>query len=290
VIPARNAARTLPDVIRGLAADGWDEAWEIVVADNGSTDDTRAVLDDLRASIPRLRVVDASARPGAAHARNVGARAARGRSIAFFDADDLPHDGWVAAMGRALATSDFVACRLDSDRLNDGWVLAVRGRPQSEGLLPTDYPPYLPAASGGTIGIRRSVFLDVGGFDETLPLAGEDIEFCWRVQLAGYPLRFVSDAVVSMRFRTTWAALFRQARRYGYGQPAVYERYRLVFAPDGGPPPSPPRPPRLRPRRIAERMAEFGTSHGRARWVWRAGWYAGQLQGTVRRHLDGLRG
>lgn len=290
VIPARDAAATLPQVVERLDADTWDQPWEIVVADNGSTDGTPDVLARLRASIPRLRVVDASARPGAAYARNVGARAARGRSVAFFDADDVPHDGWVTAMGNALATSEFVACRIESDSLNDDRTLAARGRLQWDGLLRTEHPPYLPAASGGTIGIRRSIFLQVGGFDETLSVAGEDLEFCWRVQLAGYPLRFVPDAVVSMRFRTSLRDLFRQARRYGYGQPAVYERYRLVAAPADAPP-RPPRPPsRLRPDRIAERLLELRDAAGRARWVWRCGWYTGVLEGSVRRHLDGLRG
>ncbi|MEW6583915.1 MAG: glycosyltransferase, partial [Actinomycetota bacterium] len=221
VIPCRNAAATLPRTVEMLAAQEWDREWEIVVADNGSTDDTAAVLARLCETMPRLRVVDASDRPGAAHARNVGAHEARGRAIAFFDADDVPHDGWVAAMGDALDTDAFVACRLETESLNGDWAQAVRGRPQWDGLLPTEHPPYLPAASGGTIGIRRDVFLDVGGFDETLPLAGEDIEFCWRVQLAGHPLRFVPEAVVSMVFRADLRSLFSPARRYGYGQPAV---------------------------------------------------------------------
>ena len=290
VVPCWNRAAVLPDAIEALAAQRWNREWEIVVADNGSTDDTHAVLAALTAKVERLRIVDASDRRGAAHARNVGARAARGRSIAFFDSDDVPHDGWVAGMGEALEHDTFVACRLETDSLNDDWAAAVRGRPQSEGLLPTRQFPYLPAASGGTIGIRRAVFLEVGGFDESLPLAGEDLEFSWRVQLAGHPLKFVPDAVVSMRYRNELRDLFGQARRYGFGQPAVYERYRLVCAPETL---SVPDAGDVAGGKLGPLLRLAGgllSRAGRARIVWQAGWHVGVVQGRIRRRLDGLRG
>jgi cellulose synthase/poly-beta-1,6-N-acetylglucosamine synthase-like glycosyltransferase len=74
VIPARNAAWCLTEQLRALAAQDFDGTWEVVVSDNGSTDGTVALVRDLAASFPvPLRVVDASRRPGPAHARNEGA-------------------------------------------------------------------------------------------------------------------------------------------------------------------------------------------------------------------------
>jgi len=135
------------------------------------------------------------------------------------------------------------------------------------------------------------VFLEAGGFDESLPLAGEDLEFAWRVQLMGHPLRFVPEAVVSMRYRNDLRDLFGQARRYGFGQPAVYERYQLVDAPDAGPSPGAGTPRRSgKVARAIPLVAGLRTSAGRAQWVWTAGWYTGVVQGRVRRHIDGLRG
>lgn len=283
VIPCLDAADSVARAIRLLAAQHWDRPWEIVVADNGSSDGTRQVVEELQREIPGLRLVDASARRGAAFARNSGARAAEGRSIAFFDADDIPHEGWVAAMGNALAEHTFVACRLDSDTLNEDWAIAVRGRPQDSGLLPTSFHPFLPVASGGTIGIRRSLFLELGGFDESLHIAGEDLELCWRVQLAGHPLVFVPEATVSMRYRHSFRAVFEQARRYAYGQPMVYERYRDAVVPPGLHASSPTAASEHGATTWRDLLRDVTTRGGRARWVWRLGWYTGIAQGAIRR-------
>jgi GT2 family glycosyltransferase len=65
---------------------------------------------------------------------------------------------------------------------------------------------------GSTLGLRRSTFESIGGFDEALAIAGgEDIDFCWRAQMQGATLAFVPEEVLLCRFPSTYAALFRQA-------------------------------------------------------------------------------
>ena len=93
VIPARNAARTLDAQLQALAAQRFPAEWEVLVSDNGSTDATRAVAVEWAGRIPLLRVIDASARPGASAARNLGAAAAHGELLLFCDADDVVADG-----------------------------------------------------------------------------------------------------------------------------------------------------------------------------------------------------
>ncbi len=138
-------------------------ALEVVLADNGSTDETVAIVSAYKGRVPNLRIIDASARRGQPYALNRGATAASGESIVFCDADDLVGEGFVAAMGNALTRYDFVACRLDLERLNPPWIVASRGRPQSVGLQQYRYPPYLPHAGGGTIGVKRLLYASVGG-------------------------------------------------------------------------------------------------------------------------------
>src|SRR5262245_10940945 len=115
-------AATIGAQLEALANQSWSEPWEIIVSDNGSRDDSVRVVERYAARIPHLRLVDSSDRRGAAHARNVGARAAAAPALAFCDADDEVGAGWVAAMGTALATHDFVACRIDVGKLNQDWV------------------------------------------------------------------------------------------------------------------------------------------------------------------------
>src|SRR6185436_4446014 len=153
VLPCRDAAATLEPLLMALAAQSWEGEWEVLVADNGSTDGSRQVVERFRERVPGLRVLDASDRPGQGHARNVGAAAARGDALLFLDCDDEPAPGWLAAMGSALARHGFVACRYDQSKLNPPWLAASRPTPQAAGLNPYVYPPFLPHAGGSSLGV-----------------------------------------------------------------------------------------------------------------------------------------
>lgn len=226
VIPCRNAANTIANQLEALAAQTWSEPWEIVVSDNGSSDDSLSVINGFQDRILSLRVVDSSDRIGRGHARNVGARAAVGEALAFCDADDEVAPGWVAAMGEALSKHDFVACRWDIEKLNEPRLQKIRGgNPQRNGLQVIWYPPYLLHAGGGGMGIKRSLHAAVGGFDESLPRL-QDTDYCFKVQLAGVKLHFVSDAVLYVRFRDTLGSFFNQSRHWGQYNVFLYKRYR----------------------------------------------------------------
>lgn len=87
VMPAYNAAVTLPRSLAALRAQKM-EAWECCLVDDGSTDETWALAEAIAAAEPRLRPLRLARNSGAAAARNVAIAAARGRYIAFLDADD----------------------------------------------------------------------------------------------------------------------------------------------------------------------------------------------------------
>jgi glycosyltransferase involved in cell wall biosynthesis len=95
IMPAYNAGRHLAESVRSVQAQTC-AAWELIVVDDGSTDDTREVAQSLAAADARVRCVR---RPngGQAAARNTGLGEARGRLIAFLDADDLWLPGKLAA-------------------------------------------------------------------------------------------------------------------------------------------------------------------------------------------------
>ncbi|MCU1428503.1 MAG: glycosyl transferase family 2 [Actinomycetia bacterium] len=224
VIPCRNAAATLPDQLEALAKQEYDGAWEVVVADNGSTDDSRAVAAGFRDRLPRFTLVDAAACRGQAYARNVGARVATGRALCFVDADDVVAPGYLGAMAAALAEHDFVSASFDSASLNPGWVGQTR-RAYQEHEIP-DSLGFLPFVGGGGLGIRRELFTSIGGFDDTWWGAGEDIDFCWRAQRHGAQLHFVPEASVAIRWRASLRDLYRQGRNYGRGEPYLFMKYR----------------------------------------------------------------
>lgn len=224
VIAAFDAAATLPAQLAALAGQRATCAWEVVLADNGSYDDTVDVALAFAARLPALRIVDASARRGAAAARNTGAQAARGRSLAFCDADDVVADGWVQSMFEALARHDFVAGRLDGMRLNTPDVLASRVLPQSDGLQESTLLPGLRHAGAGNMGVRAGLFRRVGGFDEALRCL-EDTDLCWRIQLSGVPLAYADEALVHVRLRAGLRDTVRQGFAYGAAERGLARRY-----------------------------------------------------------------
>lgn len=226
IIPCYNAATTLGEQLAALANQTWEQPWEVIVADNGSHDDSRRVAADFLMRMPHLRIVDAGARRGGAFARNEGARHARGTALAFVDADDVVAPGWVAAIGQALDRHPFVASRFDIERLNQhSWLSRTRRNPQADGLQRVSYPPYLPHAGGSGLAIERKLHEQVGGFDETLPRL-MDTDYCFRVQLqCQVTLTFVPEALVYVRYRDTLRGMLRQTRERAIANVALARRY-----------------------------------------------------------------
>jgi hypothetical protein len=113
-------------------------------------------------------------------------------------------------MGTALATHPIVACRIDFQRLNRGWVMMSRGTHQTYRLEELPFLPGLEHSGGGTIGIRRDLVDRIGGFDPDFRYH-QDTEFCVRAQIAGHPLHFVPEVAMHVRARDALGPVFRQS-------------------------------------------------------------------------------
>jgi glycosyltransferase involved in cell wall biosynthesis len=282
VVPSFNAETTLARQLEALAKQEYDGDWEVVVADNGSSDDTLRVADSFRDRIPRLAVVDASARRGQAYARNAGARIAIGDALLFVDADDEVAPSYLAAMADALQRHEFVSARFDSDTLNAGWVRGTRQAFQTDGVL--NAFEFLPYAGGGGLGIRRDVFERTGGFDEEYWRSGQDVDFCWRVQLAtGVTLHFVPDAVVRIAWRATLPGLYRQGRHYGRGEVYLHKKYR-----GEGMPAADVREALGEWKALAMRLPRLRSKAQFGNWLRRTGRKFGRLQGSLRHRVTYL--
>jgi glycosyltransferase involved in cell wall biosynthesis len=231
VIPVRNCAADLARQLECLEAQDYAGEWELVVADNGSTDGSAEVARSWLERTGRGRRVPAAERRGPSHARNAGVAAARGDFIAFCDADDLAAPGWLRALTEAGSRSDLVAGRLEVEGVNDPLPRSWHQGPHPD--RPFTAHSFLPFASGANCGVWADVFDTLGGFDERV-LAGEDIDLSWRAQLAGLKLGFEPDAVVRRRYRFTLADLARQHYGYGKGNAQLFRRFRPAGMPRPG--------------------------------------------------------
>ena len=218
IIPVRNGMPWLEEQLRALDAQECAEPWEVVIADNGSTDGSLAFARDWALGHPEVLVVDASGMQGTSAARNAGVAVSHGEYLAFCDADDVVLVGWLSGLVDTLHHADLAAGRFDFWSLNTIPPAApVRAATRQLG--------FLPAGLGANLAVRRGPFEEVGGFDEHF-FPGEDIDLCWRLQLHGFTFAESPTAVVSKRARSDFRSVFRQA--YGYGQcgPLLHKRYR----------------------------------------------------------------
>jgi glycosyltransferase involved in cell wall biosynthesis len=224
VVPCRNAVKTIAAQLDALSHQQWRDAWEVIVADNGSTDGTQQVVESYYGRLPGLRLIDASDRRGAAHARNSAAKIATGDALVYCDADDEVGIGWLTAIGGALQAHDFVVSRMDVDKLNPPWLALTLNNVQGKEIRRAYYPPYLGHAGSSGMGVKKSLHDRVGGFDEALR-EREDTDYCFRIQLLGHELHFVAEATIHIRYNENPEVLFHQARRWGSYQALMYKRY-----------------------------------------------------------------
>ena len=215
IIPVRNGAATVGEVLDALAAQEWPtDRMQVIVADNGSTDGTGEVARARGATV----VVEDQVFSAAA-ARNRGIDAAEGDILLFVDCDCVMEPGWVSALVAALEGENAdlaggaVRSRLGRRPLlghyEDLSYARQEARIREHGVSGT-----------GNLAVRRTVFDAVGPFRADLR-QGEDDEFCQRVVAAGFVIAFAPGAVVYRAPVESVAALLRRQYRSGRTEVAL---------------------------------------------------------------------
>ncbi|GAB2904391.1 glycosyltransferase family 2 protein [Neomicrococcus lactis] len=221
VIPAYNAASTIGRQLDSLACQTFDGSWEVIVANNGSKDETVRVIESFKSRFPvPLSLVDASKTQGAAHARNSGVLVARGKFVAFCDADDRVEPDWLDTLVWALSSDvDVVGGFLEEyeDRVSDLDVTAIYE--ESENFR-------APVHLGGNSAIRRHRFLELGGYDESFRTYGcEDYEFMIRARKARLRIAYVPSARIEFTPTTDFKNVLRKIYNSGKAEVRVWARH-----------------------------------------------------------------
>jgi len=231
IITTHNRAQLLDEALESVARQRWTGDWDVVVVDNASTDETKAVLNRWCERVPvPLTVVHATDGQGPSYARNVGVATSEADAVAFLDDDDIVGNGWVAAMGNSLESVPLVGSRYDYDRLNNPDAPGT-GHIQQESLADA-YG--FPTVSGGGMGCRRTLWSAVGGSDTSLRF-GEDIDFSIRVtrDLGIQPV-LCKDAVYHVRMRTGLRTAWKRGMHLGRASVHLHRLHggELGVAPD----------------------------------------------------------
>jgi len=225
VVAVRNGASCIEECIRSLLAlDYPSERVELIVVDNASTDGTRSILEGFA---PRITILEESTR-GAAAARNTGIRAARGRWIAFTDADCRVDPQWIAALlqpepsagigivgGQILAWSPCNRVERFGERIHN--------HQQAIEVFDPSYAITMNWAS------PAAVLHAVGLFDQSL-LRGQDVDLAYRIQQAGYGLEYRSEARIEHRNERTFAGLFHEGVVHGFHNRRLRRKHERFLA------------------------------------------------------------
>ncbi|WP_167837480.1 glycosyltransferase [Halosimplex halophilum] len=213
VVPVYNDPDGLERTLESLA-DQTAEDYEVVVADNGSTDGTAAVAREF-ADGDRVRRVVADAVQSSYAARNAGVEAADGDVVAFLDADMWVDADYVASITRLMEADDrdYVGCRVEVVA-DDGLVARYR---RATGFDVERYLREKRFAPTCCLVTRRRVFEAVGRFDSRLRSNG-DLEFGRRVAAAGFDLDYAPEVTVYHPARSSLGAVLAQSARIGRGR------------------------------------------------------------------------
>lgn len=229
VIPVLNASRTLSLLFEAL--DRLAPAPnEIVFVDNGSSDESLSLLQSFARSRADKVRVEQEAKRSAAAARNAGIRAATGDIIAFTDSDCSPDPAWLShltAPYREPAVGA-VAGRVRGARTPDA--LGVFGALYTLRLPPTGsrHREWTPRSGGfptANFSVRRALATDLGGFDESAVVSGEDYDFCARLYARDATVVYAPEAEVTHHHRASIGAMMKQAFGFGRGHAFVFRRH-----------------------------------------------------------------
>jgi len=204
VLPTWNRAHTLPESLASLLAQEGVE-FEVVVVDDGSTDDTPRLLAGLAHADPRVRVVR-TAHAGVAAARNAGIAAARAPFVAFHDSDDRALPGRLARPVAYLRAHPEVHLVIQN-----GWMLAA---PETPGAVekPWIRPAVAASLAGRPIGVAEVFRWNLGQL--------QGMTFTRRALEATGPLdsgfRILDDLDLVLRVVTRFPAVFLDVPAFAY--------------------------------------------------------------------------
>ena len=212
IIPTYNGASKIERCLTALRGQDFDQSFDVIVVNDGSTDGTSGVL----AKYPEVRVIT-QANAGPAAARNRGVREAVAEIIVFTDDDCEPLPNWLTEMFKPFADPEVVGAK---------GVYRTRQREIISRFVQADYEdryrlmarqPTIDFIDTYSAAFRRARFLEMDGYDTSFPVAcAEDVELSYRMAGKGWRMLFVPDAIVYHLHPNTFAAYLKKKFKFAF--------------------------------------------------------------------------
>jgi len=189
IIPTYNRAQMLERALQSVLSQTYDNV-EIIVIDDGSTDNTSEILDKYDSSIKHYSILH----KGVSAARNMGIKKAKGPWIAFLDSDDYWLEGKLERQLKYMVEKDYLVAQTGEKWKRSGnWVMKGERHEKPEGWIFEQCLP-LCVVTPSAVVVDKTVFNEVGTFDESLP-ACEDYDMWLRMALK-YRVGLLDDKLV----------------------------------------------------------------------------------------------
>lgn len=228
VVPCHDEGPNVRETVRSLLEQRYPHL-EVIAVDDGSTDDTGAVLDELAAGDPRLRVLHLATNQGKAVALRTAALAARSEYLVCVDGDAILDEYAAHWMVWHLTSGPRVGAVTGNPRVRNRGTLL--GRLQAGefssivGLIKRSQRTYgrVFTVSGVIAGFRRTALDRVGYWNDDM--LTEDIDISWRLQMDHWDVRYEPRALCSILVPETLRGLWGQRLRWSTGGAQVVKRY-----------------------------------------------------------------
>ncbi|MCB9450366.1 MAG: glycosyltransferase [Anaerolineaceae bacterium] len=228
IVPVYNGANTINICLQSLLGQHYPaDLFEIIVVENGSTDNTAEVVAAYPHPVRLLR----SQERGPAAARNLGIAHSDKEIVAFTDADCIAHPDWLAELVKGYTNAEIggiggaILPYEHADRNLYEWF--AEQHPPLQNFISGDHE-FLPHLYTANASYRRAVINQVDNFNPGM-VTGEDVDLAWRVQLhTRLKLHYAPQAIIYHHHRSTQKGLARQYRNYGFGEillDTLYGRY-----------------------------------------------------------------
>ena len=228
VVCSYNGAKTLDRCLTSLKEINYP-SYEVILVDDGSTDNTQ----EIAASHNWVKNVRQENK-GLSFARNVGAHASCGDVIVYTDSDCMADPDWLYYLMGTLLSGDYAGVggpniSPPAENWVQACVSAAPGGPNHV-LLTDVVAEHIP---GCNMAFHRWAFDQVGGFDPEYRKAGDDVDFCWRLQQSGGVIAFSPAAIVWHYRRFTLQAFRKQQEGYGEAESMLRFQHLVFFGPTG---------------------------------------------------------
>jgi O-antigen biosynthesis protein len=228
IVCSYNGAKTLDRCLESLRRLDYPD-YEVILVDDGSKDNTQ----EIATRHPWIANIWQE-NSGLSVARNVGAQMAAGEVLAYTDSDCMADPEWLYFMVGTLLSGNFAGVggpniSPPAENWIQACVAAAPGGPNH--VLLTDLvAEHIP---GCNMAFYKWAFERMGGFDPEYRKAGDDVDFCWRLQKEGQIIGFSPSAIVWHYRRFTLSAFRKQQIGYGEAESLLRFKHLVFFGPTG---------------------------------------------------------